>query len=227
MVEVTMRLALLVIARAAFAVPMAWKDADNKDVAPLANGHTMTSSEALHIVSTTTLARVLVPKVCLNTFISSPRDDPRLTFRFPLVPSQFVYRLPTPWRAKLSKIDTAFKELDSHMLELIQERRDLEKRVRDGTESAPEKEDLFGSLVRAAGEEREDDGIPFSDREVVGNTCELGRSSHWVSTAGGKLTFSPTSVVCSHLLAVSPTYRSLPMPPEHHLKTSKTFLNTL
>lgn len=62
----TMRLALLVIARAAFAVPMAWKDSpDNaKDAVPLANGHTMTSSEALHIVSTNTLTRVLVPKVC-------------------------------------------------------------------------------------------------------------------------------------------------------------------
>ena len=60
----TMRLALLVIARAAFAVPMAWKDSPKDAGAPpLANGHTMTSSEALHIVSTNTLTRVLVPKV--------------------------------------------------------------------------------------------------------------------------------------------------------------------
>lgn len=84
-----------------------------------------------------------------------------------------MYKLPIPRiQARLQRIDTAFKELDAHMLELIQERREQERRVREGKESPPEKEDLFGSLVRAAGEEREDDGVPFSDREVVGNTCE-------------------------------------------------------
>lgn len=58
------------------------------------------------------------------------------------------------------------------MMELVQERREREKRVLEGEEDAAEKEDLFGSLVRAAAEEREDDGIPFGDREVIGNTCD-------------------------------------------------------
>jgi len=68
------------------------------------------------------------------------------------------------------------------MMELVQERRERERRVLNGEEDAAEKEDLFGSLVRAAAEEREDDGIPFGDREVIGNTCEL--VDHLVSGDG-------------------------------------------
>ncbi|KAL7412642.1 cytochrome P450 [Mrakia frigida] len=161
-VEVTMRLALLVIGRAAFGIPMAWKDDDASNAVPLANNHTMTSSHALSIVSETTIQRMLVPK--------------------------FVYKLPIPrLQPFLTKMDTAFKELDSHMMELVQERRAREKRVLEGKEDAPEKEDLFGSLVRAAAEEREDDGIPFGDREVIGNTFIFLLAGH--ETSGHTLAF--------------------------------------
>lgn len=154
---------------------MAWNDADAKEKALLLNGHTMTSSEALHIVSTNVLPRILVPKVqsLLSQLLGSSK--PRLILVLPdsLVLLQFLYSLPIPrLQPYLARINTAFAELDAHMMELVVERRAQQAKVDAGEADAPKKMDLFGSLVQASAEERDEDDVPFGDREVLGNTCE-------------------------------------------------------
>nr|ASN66812.1 Cyp5490A1 [Phaffia rhodozyma] len=160
--HVTMRLALVVIAREAFSFDMEYESKRDTNAKSLAGDHTMSAADALAVVSQSTLVKVLCPN--------------------------WMYKIPNiPYVSeRLAKIKDAFTNLDNYMLEMMADRR------ASSLAGEEVRSDLFDSLWRAADDnlDKQVDGETkwsFSDREVVGNTFIFLLAGH--ETNGHTMSF--------------------------------------
>ncbi|TDL22808.1 614/534 cytochrome P450 [Rickenella mellea] len=149
-VNITLKLALLVIGSAGFGRSISW---DNDLQIP--PGHQMSFKDALHIVSVDIIYKLAVPDWAMG-----------LT-------------------KKLRTVKLAFDELRMYMQDMINERRDTEKRT--------ERYDLFSSLLDASAEDS--DGMAkLSDSELTGNI--------FIFLLAGHETSAHTLCFCFALLAL-------------------------
>nr|BAL05138.1 cytochrome P450 [Phanerodontia chrysosporium] len=162
--------------------------------------HKLSFQDALHVVSTDLWIRFVMPTMLLD-----------------LAPTK-----------RIAKVKLAFEEVEQYMLELIQERRDAEKR--------DERHDLFSNLLDANDSDENGDGsVKLTDEELLGNIFIFMLAGHETTAHTLAFTFGLLALhsdyqekVHQQIKSIMPDNR-LPTYEEMHLFTECTavFYETL